>query len=352
LKIVDAGIERYLAESDKADRSEEPPGGSSAKRAGLQEKLRRLAERKNRCQKLLDQMGEGNSGQVSLSDSDSRLIKKTIGGAAVVGYNVQSAVDTKHHLIVTAQSTNATNDFGQLSTIAMAAKEELAVQKLEVLADGGYTDAQQIQRCQEVGIDAYVPARSDVQAQRGLFGRDSFVYDASADCYHCPGKQRLIRHEDSILRGLHHQVYYNSAACGSCLLRGHCTRGRFRKIKRTEGQQALDDAAARVKLRPEIYALRKAVVEHPFGTLKFWWGQGTLLLRGLAKVNAEVQLSALAYNFSRVLKILGVQRLLEHLKAKRSPNNHVQNSAASPKPGLGIGRHFCARHFAFRALAA
>jgi transposase len=318
LKLIDGGIERYLHETEKSDRAEEHAAGGSQEQTKLKEKLQGLRERKARCEELLAQMQAGGVKQVSLSDAESRLMKKSAGAAAIVGYNVQTAVDAKHHLMVVAEATNACNDFGQLSTMAVAAKEELQVEQLEVLADGGYRDAGELERCESAGISPHVPAPPDGQVARGLYGREAFVYDAQADAYRCPGGQRLSRRHDEFRRGLRQQVYCNRAACAACALRARCTRGSFRKMHRGESQEALDNAAARVKLRPEIYAQRKALVEHPFGTLKFWWGQGAFLMRGLPKVNAEVQLSALAYNLRRVLNVLGVTRLLEHLKAKKA----------------------------------
>jgi len=264
---------------------------------------------------------------VSLSDKQSRLIKKNAGAAPVVGYNVQTVVDEKHHLMLLAKATNACNDFGQLSTMAAAAKQELEVQNLEVLVDGGYRNAAQLAHCEANGISVHLPAHQDAQQERGLYGREAFVYDAAANEYCCPGGQRLKHAHVEQRRGLAHHVYYNYAACRACVLRAQCTGGTFRRLKRTEGHEALDAAAARVRDQPEIYARRKAIVEHPFGTLKFWWGHGSFLLRGLQEVNAEVQLSALAYNLRRVLNVVGVRRLLEHLKAKKSLHEHVDASS-------------------------
>lgn len=318
LKGMDEGIERYLREAEKTDRAEERAAGASQEPVKLKEKLQGLRERKARCEELLAQMQAGGVKQVSLSDAESRLMKKTAGAAAIVGYNVQTAVDAKHHLMVVAEATNACNDFGQLSTMAVAAKDQLQVAQLEVLADGGYRDAQELARCEGAGISAYVPAPPDGQAARGLYGREAFVYDAAADAFGCPGGQQLTHRHVEVRRGQRDHMYANYAACTACHLRARCTRGAFRRIKRTEGHEALDAAAARAKLHPEIYGQRKALVEHPFGTLKFWWCQGTFLLRGLHKVNAEVQLSALAYNLRRVLNILGAKRLLEHLRAEKA----------------------------------
>ncbi|HCN29871.1 MAG TPA: hypothetical protein DIT64_14245 [Verrucomicrobiales bacterium] len=129
-----------------------------------------------------------------------------------------------------------------------------------------------------------------------------------------PGGQRLTRHSDSEERGQKQHVYYNTQACAACALRPRCTSGRYRKLKHQEGQPWMQARIReRMKQQPEVYAQRKSLVEHPFGTIKFWWGQGAFLTRGLSSVQAEVSLSALAYNLRRALNILGVETLLRHL---------------------------------------
>jgi transposase len=122
-------------------------------------------------------------------------------------------------------------------------------------------------------------------------------------------------HEDCAQHGNVYQVYYNTAACAGCVLRSQCTSGKYRKLKRVEGGEVLDRVALRMKNHPEIYEKRKALVEHPFGTLKFWWAQGAFLTRGRAAVDAEITLSALAYNIKRALQVLGLPAILDHLRA-------------------------------------
>ena len=357
LARVDRGIERYLKEAEALDQAETREVALRGDKPRLAEKLAKLQQRKARCQELLADLESSGATQVSLTDPQSQLIKKQSGGAAVVGYNVQSVVDARHHLIVVAQASQQSHDFGQLAPMAVAARDELQVQTLEVLADSGYRSAEDLAQCEAAGICAHVPGGRDAHEARGLFGRQAFIYDAVHDHYRCPGQQLLQRHQDTLLRGQPHQVYYNLAACSACALRTRCTRSRYRKLKRARGQEAMEAAAARVKAHPEIYARRKEMVEHPFGTQKFWWGYGAFLLRRRQKVNAEVQLSALAYNLRRVLNLLGVPRLLQHLRSvARTALQHPSGAAIlilrrPTLPILRVPQQFFRRSAQYRAAA-
>jgi len=310
LSKIDEGIEQYLEQAQAADEREaQADPAQGAKPSRLQEKLAWLQQHKAKYEELLERMKPSAATQLSLSDPESRLMKKSTMSGAVVGYNVQSAVDAKHHLIVELEATQAGNDYGQLTAIAVAAKEQLQVEHLEVVADKGYREIEDIERCQQAGISVFVPPVRDRQRTQGLFGRDAFVYDSQKDVCRCPAGQELIRHEDNLDKGKVYQVYYHTAACEGCALRVQCTRGKYRKYKRQKGQEALEAAQARAQARPEVQGRRKGIVEHPFGTLKFWWGQGAFLLKSQEKVNAELQLSALAYNLRRALNVLGVKAL-------------------------------------------
>jgi len=253
--------------------------------------------------------------QISLTDPEARLLKKAIGKEGIVGYNIQSAVDSAHHLIVDLAATTSPTDAGQLNEVAQRAKEMLAVKELTVVADGGYHSIKDITAAEAQGISVHVPAPVDKMEKEGFFAREDFLYDAQHDEYRCPGGQKLLRHEDSAQHGNVYQVYYNTGACAGCALRAKCTNARYRKMKRVQGSEVLERVAQRMKEQPEIYQKRKALVEHPFGTLKFWWAQGAFLTRGLAAVNAEISLSALAYNIKRALQVLGLPALLNHVRA-------------------------------------
>jgi transposase len=314
LKAVDGGIENYLKELELNDSSETnsaaTSGTKNTRSEGLSEKIKALKEAKQRYEQMLAQIQQDKGSQISLTDPDARLMKKSTSKDCIVGYNVQSAVDARHHLIVEIEATTQPNDLGQFNAIAQRAREQLGTGELTVVADGGYYATNDLKAAEAQGISAHVPSPVDKMDKAGLHGRERFRYDQERDEYECPAGERLVRHGDSQQHGKVYEVYYNSAACARCALRAQCTTGRYRKLKHVENHEIMERIKERMKREPQVYAQRKALVEHPFGTLKFWWGQGAFLTRGKAAVNAEIALSALAYNLKRALKVLGVRALM------------------------------------------
>ena len=299
----------YLQELDQADQAEAPAVPPRRSAAELQAKIERLKTRQVKYQGYLNQMQESGESQLSLTDPDSRAMPNS--PKAPVGYNVQTAVDSKHHLIVAQDVTNEVTDRDQLSPMALAAKATLQVDQLKAVADMGYAHGQELKVCLEAGIEAYVPRPdTSAHAKLGLFGKQQFVYDPDRDTYRCPGAQTLTFRFDTVEKGRHIR-YYQTSACGQCALKAKCTRNKEgRRITRWVDEHLIEQTHQRVKDHPEIMEQRKQLVEHPFGTLKFWWDHSHFLMRGLEKVQAEFSLSTLAYNIRRVLNILGVQRLL------------------------------------------
>ena len=183
------------------------------------------------------------------------------------------------------------------------------------MADMGYYNGEEIKGCEKEGIEPYVSKPlTSANTKLGLFGKEKFVYDPEKDCYRCPAGEELTYRSDSVERGRHIR-YYATGACGSCEIKAMCTRAkRGRRITRWVDEHILERMAERVKANPELMDQRKRIVEHPFGTIKFWSNQGCFVMRGLEKVRAEMSLSALAYNIKRVINILGVQRMIEALE--------------------------------------
>jgi transposase len=318
IKGVERGIERYVKELElndaAAQKAEVALGAAKAARIkDLPSRVQALKEARERYQQML-QMVQGDAAQqVSLTDPEARLMKKSTSKEGIVGYNIQSAVDAAHHLIVDVAATMQPNDLGQLNEVAQRAKEVLGVSELTVVADGGYYSTNDIKAAEAQGIRVHVPAPVDKMKQGGFYAREQFGYDKQRDEYECPNGQKLLRHEDSAQHGKVYEVYYNTAACAGCALRAQCTSAKYRKIKHVEDHEVLESVAQRMKAQPQVYAQRMALVEHPFGTLKFWWAQGAFLTRGRAAVDAEITLSALAYNLKRAFHVLGVPALLAHL---------------------------------------
>ena len=309
LAEIDAKIDGYLQQLDAADAVEPDPTRPTA--AQLQEKIKHLKTRKETNAQLLKQLQTSGQTQVSLTDPDSRSMK--VGQGTEVCYNVQTAVDAKHKLIVEHQVTNAVTDMGQLTPVAVAAKQTLGVEKLEVVADMGYYWGVQVKECAEAGITAYIPkALTSANTQQGLYGKERFVYDAAQDCYRCPAGQELSYRSRSVELGRSIRYYRAPLrVCRACSRKAQCTRNQeARRLSRWEHEAVLEQMQQRIAAQPEKMKQRKALAEHPFGTLKRGMDAGYVLLRGLEKVRAEMSLTVLAYNLKRAINIVGVAALL------------------------------------------
>ena len=312
IKLADAKLDDYLQRLDRSDASESTTGGSRVK--NLAEKIAAIRQRRTRCEEMLAHLDRTGEEQISLTDPDSRAMAAHT--RVAVGYNVQVAVDTKHKLIVEQQVTNQVVDMGLLTQTAAPAKEVLGVETIAVVADRGYFKIEDIEACEQAGIEPYVPRPQRGPAVKaGLFRKDEFQYDADSDSYVCPAGQRLYPYSSSLLRGLKKINYTNKLACDDCKIRSQCTNGRFRTVSRLENEAVLDRMQARLAQRPGVLDRRREAVEHPFGSIKQWMNQGAFLMRGLEKVRAEFSLTALAYNLRRVLNLVGFTELMAALAA-------------------------------------
>ena len=311
VKRVDASIARYLSDLDESDREEKGQPGS--RDPDLPQKLEKLRRRQQELQQIQGRIQETGE-QVSLTDPDSRRMK--VRGDMDVCYNVQMAVDPKHHLITAHEVTNDVTDVEQLGPMAVAAKEAVGAATLEVAADAGYHNPAHVAVCEANGITPYVPAPNPSKNRnRGLFTKEDFHYDEARDAYACPSGQWLTRRTESTAESGRTLGYYsNAAACRSCPIRSQCTRSREgRRVMRTPEEAQVAAMRERLKQRPELMIQRKSTVEHPFGTMKRSHDAGYFLTKGLEKVGGEFSISVLAYNLRRVMNLLGVECLLEAL---------------------------------------
>jgi transposase len=254
--------------------------------------------------------------QISLTDPDARAMATTGKGTGMVGYNVQTAVDAKYHLIVAHAVTNVGHDRSQLSNMAGEAKDAMGVDALEVLADRGYFDGEEIRACGPLGVTPILPKplTSGSKADR-RFGKQDFVYIPEDDVYRCPAGQRLVRHMTSVERGLTLHRYWDLASCRACAIKSRCTTSKERRITRWEHEAVIDAMQKRLDRAPKSMRIRRATVEHPFGTLKAWMGATHFKTRTLKNVSTEMSLHVLAYNLKRLIAILGVRPLIEAMRA-------------------------------------
>jgi transposase len=312
IRLADAKLDDYLQRLDQSDASEITTGGSRVK--NLAEKIAAIRQRRTRCEEMLAHLDQTGEEQISLTDPDSRAMAAHT--RVAVGYNVQVAVDTKHKLIVEQQVTNQVVDMGLLTQTAAPAKEVLGVETIAVVADRGYFKIEDIEACEQAGIEPYVPRpQRGPSVKAGLFRKDEFQYEADSDSYVCPAGQRLYPYSSSLLRGLKKINYTNKLACDACKIRSQCTNRLFRTVSRLENEAVLDRMQARLAHRPSVLDRRREAVEHPFGSIKQWMNQGAFLMRGLEKVRAEFSLTALAYNLRRVLNLVGFTELMAALAA-------------------------------------
>jgi transposase len=321
LKHIEQDIAKYLHQLERADQQEGQPSQADP---ALGEKLKQLHERQKKRTEQLQQLEESGEKQIAEVDEDARLLSKK-GHGTIAGYNVQTAVDDKYKLIVTGEVTQDGNDEQQLAPMSQAAKAELGVERLTSVEDQGYFNAQQIKECQEEGITPYVP-EPDKQAQTrqpGRLTRDDFHYDAQTNCYTCPAGKELKFSTSIDKQGKRIWIYRSSVpVCASCPLKGRCLprKTTYRAITRWEHEAILEAHRERMKAEgAEKMRQRAQLCEHPFGTLKLWLGWTHFLLRGLKKVRAEFTLMMLAYNFRRVLTILGLEAFRSYCLNRRVP---------------------------------
>jgi len=311
MQEIEKSIERYLTAMDSADRQE--PGVAKVRKERLQDKVSALKKRMKELKAVEKQLEDSPDHQLSLTDPDARSMKTR--GQGVVGYNVQTTVDTKHHLIVTHEVLNTGTDRDQLSTMAKKAQSAMGIKKLEVVADRGYFKSEEILACEEAGITTIVPKAITSRANRNKrFDRADFIYDAEKNEYICPAGDRMIWRFARVESGLLLNKYWSSN-CKQCQLKEKCTPGEQRRISRWEHEEVLEAMQARVDQSPDCMRIRRETVEHPFGTLKSWMGHSHFLTRGLDRVRTEMSLHILAYNMKRMINIMGVQGLMAAIKA-------------------------------------
>jgi transposase len=311
---LEESVARYLAQLDTADR-QEPSEALAAKTTHLKEKLAKLEEEMAKLAAYEKQMLAAPDQQISLTDPDSRSMATSGRGSGVVGYNVQVAVDTEHHLIVTHEVTNSGSDRAQLANIASQAMAVLGVDKLEAVADRGYFSGEQILTCHNAGIAVTLPKpmTSGVEA-RGRFGKQDFVYLSDKDVYRCPAGEHLKYYFTATEHGQQLRRYWTNA-CRTCAIKHQCTTGHERRITRWEHEHVVEAVQQRLDANPQAMRQRRETVEHPFGTLKMRMGATHFLMKRLPKVATEMALHVLVYNLTRVMNIIGVKPLIAAMAA-------------------------------------
>jgi transposase len=325
-QFIEDKTAKYLQELDELDKEENANGTDELqiKKENIAQGLAKLKERTIKYDTLQQRLDNTTDKQISTTDRDSRsiIIVKNI---VEVAYNTQNAVDDKHNLIVHTQATN-TNDGKALATAAAQAKTNLQLQKedtLMVLADKGYHTGAELHECQEDNMITHVAYKEQPSVKHiaNEFLAESFSYDKVTDSYRCPAGATLTstgrwhNKKGEANETSYRFKTYRTDACKTCPLKNQCTKLPKRIIQRSEYQDAVDKNDNNIKRNPEYYKRRQAICEHPFGTIKRHWGYTHTLLKGLLKVNGEMNLIMFCYNFLRTKNILGTQKMLKAIES-------------------------------------
>jgi transposase len=311
LTQIEASLDRYFDQLEQADNEESSI--ADIKTVNLKDKIATLKKEMARLKTIEVKLQAAPDKQVSLTDPDARAMKSR--GNGIVGYNVQTAVDAEHHLIVAHEVTNKGSDRSQLSPMATKAREAMDAEDLTVIADAGYFKREELLSCHEADITAFVPRSPNLgNRTKTSFGKKDFHYVPEKDEYRCPANERLIWRMTSEEDGLTLHRYW-STNCQTCALKSQCTTGKERRVTRWEHEAILETMQDRLDHDPEIMRVRRQTVEHPYGTLKAWMGSTHFLTRTLNRVSTEMSLHVLAYNLKRVMNILGVKPLIQAIQA-------------------------------------
>lgn len=306
--VLEQHISAYLVELDRCDGQE---ASTEIDRTAVQAALQQLQHKRDGVaaqRTFLQQQGLTQSIQ---TEPDARMMRHAHG--KMTAYNVQTAVDAEHGLIVHHDVTQDSSDSRQLLPVAQAAKEALQQDALTVTADAGYSNGEQFQACDDQHIEAFVPANRAVnnQGNTSHFQKEAFAYDAETDSWRCPNACTLTRKQ--LNKGA---VIYaaNPGDCARCPIKATCTDAKQRFITRHAHEDAFERMATRMAEHPEMMRRRRQTVEHPFGNIKQWiMGNGRFLLWGLHGASTEMALAVTAYNLKRAISLLGTHRMMELL---------------------------------------
>jgi len=313
IEAINKSLDRYFDQLDSFDRQEQPI--PKAKTAHITKQIDSLKRQMSEVQAIEAVIDDVPDKQISLTDPDARAMSTNARSSGTVGYNVQMAVDSEHHLIVEHDVSTAMGDRKQLTRMSNQAQEATGIKSLEVIADRGYYNMEEIKATVDAGITPYVPkSLTSGNKSKGLYDRRDFIYIEQDDEYQCPAGERLPR-RTTLLEGNKIMWRYWSSNCSNCPLKSKCTTGKERRVTRWEHGKVLEDHEQRMNQNPTMMQLRKQTVEHPFGTIKSWMGMHHFKTKTVKRVRSEMSLHVLAYNLTRMINIMGVKPLIRAIEA-------------------------------------
>jgi transposase len=321
--MIEEKADSYLKELDELDKDETDDNGPSYRKEEVEAALQRLVERKIKYDDLQQQLDNTEEKQISTSDAESRaiIINKNI---VEVAYNAQAAVDSRHNLIVHVEATN-TNDGKALHRATVQAKENMGLKKedpVDELSDKGYHTGAELQKCHDDNIQTFTAFKEQpsVKHLQKEFLSEQFKYNKEEDSYTCPAGATLTslgtwhnKNGDAGETSYRFKTY-RTQSCKTCSLKKNCTKLPKRIIHRSEYQDAVDKNNENIRQNPDYYKRRQSICEHPFGTIKRQWGYTYTLMKGLQKVNGEMNLIMLVYNIKRTFSIVGFKKMLQAIQ--------------------------------------
>lgn len=313
IAAINKSLDRYFGQLASFDRQEQVI--PKAKTEHIDKQIESLKRQMAEVKAIEAVIESAPDKQISLTDPDARAMSTSARGSGTVGYNVQTAVVSKHHLIVAHDVSMAMGDRRQLTRMSKKAREATGIENLKVIADRGYYNMEEIKATVDEGITPYVPkSLTSGNPKKGLYDRRDFIYIEADDEYRCPAGERLPRRMVT-LDGNKNMVRYWSSNCGKCALKSKCTPSKERRVSRWEHGKVLEIHEQRMNENPTMMQLRKQIVEHPFGTIKSWMGKNHFKTKTLKRVSTEMSLHVLAYNLTRMINIMGAKPLIRAIQA-------------------------------------
>jgi transposase/nucleoside 2-deoxyribosyltransferase len=316
LTSAEKDIERYLSQLRDNDVVENEQEVLLSNTEELKSQISFLENQVEDLKSQKETLEKAGVEWLSPTDTDARLMKSKSG--FMPAYNIQSTVDNESHFITTFEVTNYQNDYYSFEENATTLKEQLDITPDTYLADGGYANEDDIQSLEKQGIECIVPFQQDsaskkMEEENGI----CFTYDEKSDTFECSQGKKLLLIRKNQKKKQRFYNKYQCKQCNECPVKQYCTKSTTGRIiyRRIDGEW-LNSYKEKLKTKEfkEKFKLRKCVVEHPFGTIKYLMGQIPILLRGKEKVQVEMDLYSTAYNLIRLKNIDTVPILLEKLE--------------------------------------
>lgn len=318
LSNIDKKINEYISNID-----DDSSASDDAKKAEFQHKLDLIKQRKFQYLDIKQKMIDDNLSEFCASDPDSKVMKNHSNIEPC--YNVQSVVDSKNKLILDYDVTNQANDVGLLKPMSDKVFNDYQLDSfieqnpdhvITELADTGYYKSDDLLRLNSSNLKALVPKPKTSNATASSdFSKDNFAFDSQKDVYICPAGYELTfsRKSTETRNGISSQYkIYSCSHCSSCPFLDKCTKSvNGRSIKRNVKEDMLLEFDKLYKSDSSLYKLRKALVEHPFGTIKRSLGLTHVFVKGIDRVSSWAASVFLVYNLKRVINILGIDKLME-----------------------------------------